>query len=460
MKLQIRIIIYTIAISILYYVFASIIGHFVFYKELSFLQVLITNPPAEMIYDRLMGMAVIIILGLTITGILRFSKKFHGSVNKPENSEIKMVQDPNLMINLSSQIKIPLSAILGFSELLKDPKISDESKKNYVNHIHTSGKYLLELVNNITDIIKIETGQLFINKSPCRINKLLQEIHFKFEGQLKEKGKREIRLILKTGIQDENFTFLTDHERLKQVIDNLLENSVRFTDEGYIEFGYNKKDDLSLEFYVKDTGAGFSMARLETIMEQFKSVLDDHMHPFDTAALRISICKHLVQMLGCKLRAESVLWEGSTFTFTIPLSEVGVYREEKPTEQETKIHLWKDKQILIAEDVESNFIYLREILSPTQVQIHWAQNGKEAVEICSKKKDISLVLMDILMPEMDGYEAARLVKKGRPDLPVIAQTAYTMEGDEYQESLKYFDNYLTKPIWSRELLNALSKYLA
>jgi signal transduction histidine kinase len=459
MKLHTRIIIYALILSILYCILDSIIDHFVFYKDLTFLQVFITNPPAEALYTRLLGMAVIIILGLIINGMLRIDRKSREITEKQDESTSELSHDPDLMINLSYQIKTPLSAILGFSELLKDPTISDESKKIYVNHIHTSGKYLLELVNNVTDIIKIETGQLLINKSPCRINKLLQEIHSKFEGQLKEKGKKGIRLILKTGIEDENFTFLTDHERLKQVIDNLLENAVRFTDDGYIEFGYNKKDDLHLEFYVKDTGAGFSIERLEMIMEKFKTVLDNRMRPFDTAALRINISKHLAQLLDGTLRAESVLWEGSTFTITIPLAEEGVYREEEAPEKEIKIHLWKDKQILIAEDVESNFIYLREILRPTQVQIHWAHNGREAVEICNKNKDISLVLMDILMPEMDGYEAARLVKKGRPDLPVIAQTAYTMEGDEYQESLKYFDNYLTKPIWSRELLNALWKYL-
>jgi CheY-like chemotaxis protein len=421
--------------------------------------VLIINPPAEIIYSRLTAMAVIIISGLILAGILKFSKNIPVSIDRPEKSEKILAHDPDLMINLSYQIKIPLSAILGFSELLKDPKILDESKKIYLEHIQTSGNYLLELVNSVTDIVKIETGQLIINKSPCRINILLQEIHSKFDGQLKEKGKREIRLILKTGNQDERFTLITDYERLKQVINNLLENSVRFTDEGYIEFGYNKKDDLTIEFYIKDTGAGFSMGRLEMILEQFKTIMDDRMRPFDTAALRINIAKHLVQLLGGQLKADSVLWEGSTFTFTIPLQEVEVYRKEKTKEPEGKIHLWNDKQILIAEDVESNFIYLRELLNPTQVKIHWAKNGREAVEVCRENKDIRLVLMDILMPEMDGYEAARLIKKGRPDLPVIAQTAYSMEGDEYLESLKYFDNYLTKPIWSHELLNALSKHL-
>lgn len=460
MKLQTKIIIYALILSILYWLFDSVIDHLVFYKELSFIQVFITNPPVEALYTRLLGMAAVIILGLLISGILRIDKGSRGITEKPAESKSKLSHDPNLMVNLSHQIKTPLNAIVGFSDLLKDPKLSSESKKIYINHISTSGKYLLELVNNIADITKIETGQLFVNRSGCQVNKLLHEIHSHFEEILKEKGKKEIGLILKTGIKDENFTLLTDQEKLKQILNNLLENSIRLTDEGYIEFGYRQKDDLFLEFYIKDTGSGLSMERLEIIMEHFQKVIDKRMRPFDTAALRINISKHLVRLLGGKLTAESVLWEGSTFTFTLPMNEVEIYLvEDVVTGDEVDTYLWKEKQILIAEDVESNFVYLREILRPTKVQLHWARNGKEAVEICKNNKKIDLVLMDILMPEMDGYEAARQVKQIRPDLPVIAQTAYSLEDDDYKESLKYFDRYMIKPIWSHELLNTLSKFL-
>jgi signal transduction histidine kinase len=171
---------------------------------------------------------------------------------------------------------------------------------------------------------------------------------------LKERGKKELGFILKTGNKDDHFTILTDQEKLKQIITNLLENSVSFTDEGYIEFGYEQKDDLFLEFYIKDTGSGFSMERLELILERFEKVVDDRMRPFDTAALRINISKHLVKLLGGKLSAKSKLWEGSTFTFTLPLDEVDVHREEEVhVKKEVNIYSWDEKKILIAEDVES-----------------------------------------------------------------------------------------------------------
>lgn len=461
MKLSARIIIYTLILSILYYLSDSVIGSFVLYKDLSFMQVLITNPPVEAFYTRLLGTAAIIILGLIITFILKVDKRSSGITEKEDKSKHELSQDPNLMTNLSNQIRTPLNAIVGFSDLLKDPKLLPESKEIYVNHISTSGKYLLELVNNVSDMTKIESGQLYISKTECQINKLLYEVHSQFEKILKEKRKKEIRLTLDISINDENFTLLTDQEKLKQVLHNLLENAVRFTDEGYIEFGYKQKDEMFLEFYVKDTGTGFSMERLEMIMKRFQKVIDKRMQPFDTAALRINLSKHLVRLLGGKLTAESELWKGSTFTFTLPLNEVEVYQDEDLVTSDTiDPDFWKDKQILIAEDVESNFIYLREILRPTNVQLHWAKNGKEAVEICRQNNNIDLVLMDILMPEMDGYEAAKLIKKNRSTLPIIAQTAYSLEEENYEESLKYFEQYMTKPIWSHELLNTLSKYLA
>ena len=460
MKLQTRIIIYALVLSILYYLFDSVINHFIFNKELTFMQELISGPPDETFYTRIFGMAAIIILGFITSRIIMDHKRQDRIPGKPEESKKRLSHDPNLIINLFNQIGTPINAIVGFADLLKDPQLSKESKKIYVNHISTSGKYMLELTNNISDITKIETGQLYVCRSECRVNQLLDKIHSQFLKILQERGKKEVGLTLKTGIRDENFTILTDQDRLKQVLVNLLENAISLTDDGYIEIGYKQKDDLFLEFYVKDTGAGLSMERLEMIMDHFQKVIDKRMRPFDTIALRINISKHLVRLLGGKLTGESELWEGSTFTFTLPLNEVRVYAEEDVRmEEKADTYLWKDKQILIAEDVESNYIYLREILRPTKVQLLWAKNGKEAVEICSTNKNIALVLMDILMPEMDGYEAARQIKNSLPELPIIAQTAYSLEEEDLEESLKYFKKYMTKPIWSHDLLNTLSEFL-
>jgi len=383
--------------------------------------------------------------------------KFEEESIKSKNKSL-MADDPELLTNLTHQIKSPLNAIIGFSELLKDPKLSKVSKELYINHINSSGRIMLELVNNVADIVKLETGQYSVLNEECKLNTLLESIHTKYQARINNKGKKDLGLILKTGIKDEKFTILTDKNKLTQILSNLLENSIGFTDEGVIEFGYTLPDDAFLEFYVKDSGAGFSLDRLEMILERFKKVVDSRMQPFDTASLRINLTKHFVKLLGGNLRAESQLGQGSSFFFTLPLSTVKVYTEEEVcVEEKFNVHYWKDKRILIAEDVESNYIYLQEILNTTNVDLIWAKNGKEAVEICRENKEIDLVLMDILMPEMDGYEAARLIKKNRPNLPIIAQTAFSI--DE-QDAKKIFDHFIIKPIWSNELLNILSRYLS
>ena len=460
MKIRIRIIIYSLVISILYYIIDSAIGHFILYKDLSFIRVFITGPPAEVLVHRLTGITAIILLGLIFSVMLTMTKSYRRISVSPKKNATMLSSDADLLINLSHQLKTPLNAIIGFSDLLKDPRLPSEPRQIYVNHISSSGKYLLELVNDISDMTKLDHGLFYTNTTPCRVNKLLQEIRTQFEGNLKEKAKKEVELILKTGFQDENFTILTDQGKFKQILTNLLENAVMLTDEGYIEFGYKQKNDLFLEFYVKDTGSGLSVERLEKIMDYRYEVVDDGMRPFDTAAMRINISKQLVTLLGGKLEAESVLLKGSEFTFILPLNEVQVHREKMLKKTALGTYKWETKQILIAEDVESNFIYLKEILKPTGVQIQRAMNGREAVEICEKNKNLSIVLMDILMPEMDGYEAARKIKELRPYLPVIAQTAYSLGEEDYKEADKYFDKYLIKPIWSHELLNTLSGYLA
>ncbi len=460
MKKQTRVILYGIGLSLLYYLFDAVLDHLIFYEELSFLQVFILNPPIQELYTRLLGITAILILSIIVSRLISVEHEVYKSDETTPAKENLLGHDPELMINLSHQIKSPLNAIIGFSELLKDPKLSEVSKELYTNHIHTSGRIMLELINNIADITKLETGQFTIDKEGFRLNKLMGEIHDEFQKRIKEKGKKDLGFILKTGIQDDNFTLLTDKDKLKQIIANLLENSISFTDEGVIEFGYKQLDDLFLEFYVKDSGYGFSLDKLEMILERFKKVIDSRMQPFDTAALRINLSKHFIKLLGGKLRAESKLGQGSSFYFTIPLSTIEIYtKEDVETEEDVKIHYWKDKLILITEDVESNYIYLKEILNTTNVNILWAKNGREAVDMCKKNKNIDLVLMDILMPEMDGYEAAKLIKKNRPDLPIVAQTAYSLEGED-PDTHKNFDKYMIKPIWSNDLLSILSVYLS
>jgi CheY-like chemotaxis protein len=383
--------------------------------------------------------------------------------SKSRAHDLRLSDDPTLMVSVSNQIRKPLNALMGFADLLKDPKISETSKKLYLSHIRTSGKYLRELVNNITDITLIESGTLYINKEECQLNQLLSRIHLQLEKLLVEKNKKGLNIKLFTGVQDEDYTILTDEIRLYQLLVNLIENALSFTDERSIEFGYYHIDHNTLEFFVKDTGTGLSPERLELLFSKFNRVIDNQMRPFDIIALRISLVRHLVRLFGSELRAESQPGKGSDFRFKLRISSVTV--EKKPVEvvdkksEQTEVVKWENKKILIAEDVESNFVYLKEILKQTGVDILWAENGKEAVDLCQKHVDVDVVLMDILMPEMDGYDAALAIKKDFPDLPIIALTAFSIDDLEYKGASNYFSKFIIKPIWSIDLLNTLTNYL-
>ncbi len=459
MSLNNKSIIISICLGVLFYVVDSILDFLLFYEDLRFWQVLITDVPIHEIYTRALGICIIVILGIVMPYLLHIPDHLRRSTAQDQ----QLSTDPTLMVSLSNEIRTPLNAIMGFVDLLKDTRISDTSKRLYLGHIQTSGKYLLELINNITDITLIETGIMYLNEEECKLNQMLSGLHLKLEQQLVEKTEKNLVISLNIGVSDENFTILTDEVRLYQVMVNLIENALRFTDEGIIEFGYNQTETNELEFYVKDSGAGLSPGRLGRLFSKQTSLGTSQMRPFDIIALRVNIVRHLIALFGGELKADSKIGKGSDFRFKLKITPIEVDEEKVTTVEDIsergETTKWESKKVLIAEDVESNFVYLKEILRPTGIQVLWAENGKEAVELCQKHTDVEVVLMDILMPEMDGYEAAKVIKKENPDVPIIAQTAYNIDETEYKDASLYFSKFMIKPIWSIDLLNTLAVYL-
>ncbi|MFW5820142.1 MAG: hybrid sensor histidine kinase/response regulator [Bacteroidota bacterium] len=458
-----KVIFYAVLLAIAFYFIDSLIYYLVFAEGNSFIQILITAVPLNEIYNRLLLFVGIILLGFISSAIIS-NIALENEFLRNQPPKRSAVDDSSFIAGLSYQIRTPLNAIVGFSELLKDPNLSLQSKQTYINHIHASGNYLLQLINNLSDITRIESKQMTVTRSETRINIMLDELLAEFEQQKKEMGKSDIKLDVVKGNNDPQYTIFTDPDRLKQVLTNLLENALKHTEEGKVEFGYKIKEKNLMEFHVKDTGKGFSMARLETIFNRFNKLTDNRNQPFDTVALRLTISKSLVKLLGGNIWATSRLGRGSTFLFTLPFTDVE-NPETEPEKAKTpappktaEVHNWENRTILIAEDVESNFIYLQELLKPSDAKLIWARNGKEAVGYVKSNKDIDLVLMDILMPEMDGYEATKEIKKMRPELPVIAQTAYSLEGSENKDDVKRFDDFLIKPIWSPQLMEAIGKH--
>ncbi len=463
MNLKNRVIFYALIAGLILYFVDALIYYLIFTEDSSFLQTLITAVPLAEIYNRLLMFAGVLVFGFIVSGFvsdLILENEFL-KIQPGNNPQGKL--DSSFMSSLSYQIRTPLNAIVGFSELLKDPNLSPQSKQTYINHIHSSGNYLLQLINNVVDISKIESDQLSINKSEFKVKEVLEDLQKHFEERKKELGRSNVAFVIKKSDQDKDFSIITDKERFKQVLENLLENAFKQTEEGMVELGYRVKEDNLLEFYIKDTGQGYSMDRLEIIFNRYKKLSDNHNQPFDGLALKLTISKNLVKLLGGSIWADSKPGQGATFYFTLPFKEAEASTEQdketfSPPVEKKGVKDWKNKTILIAEDVESNFIYLQELLKPTGVNLIWAQDGAKAVEKLKTNKEIDLVLMDILMPEMDGYEAARKAKQMRPEIPVIAQTAYSLEGDRDKSDLKNFDDYLIKPIWSPQLMAAIEKH--
>ncbi len=454
-----------IGLSVLFAVCLYLADSVIFYSlgkgEYSFLEALITRVPNTLLICRLIMSAGIIIFGILMKGRISeipFTAKISRSKPISGNDSKK---DIDFLSSLSYQIRTPLNAIIGFSELLKKPQLTAESKDIYVNHINSSSKYLLLLINNISEISKIESNQLEINRVECNINRILADLSEEFQLRRKELGKETVNFEIEKSNAPENFLVLTDPERLKNVLSNLLENSFVHTAEGTVKMGFVKKENGFIEFFISDTGRGFSKEKLEIIFNRYLKLTDNENLPFDGSMLRLAISKSLVKLLGGDIWAEPASGEGSKIYFTIPYMEVQTSENEIPSEtKKSKVsNDWGNKQILIAEDIESNFIYLREILRHTNVKITWAKNGKEALEAVKSNPDINLVLMDILMPEMDGYEAAREIKKLRFQLPIIAQTAYLIDENTNAEDTKNFDDFLMKPIWAPQLNSMIAKHI-
>jgi CheY-like chemotaxis protein len=244
---------------------------------------------------------------------------------------------------------------------------------------------------------------------------------------------------------------------------NLLRNAYKFTDKGFIEFGFKetKIDNANfLQFYVKDTGIGIDKSYQEVIFNIFRQIDDTHTRKVGGMGIGLSIAKKTVEILGGKIWVESEPQKGSTFYFTIPESE-NRYGKVKSPEKNVLVmeKNYTGKTVLIAEDEQSNFDFLKILFNRMNIRVLWAKDGNEAVNFCETDPSIDLVLMDIKMPFLNGFEATRLIKIKRPELPIVAQTAYAMSSDKVEATNAGCDGYLSKPLKISQITEVLEKYL-
>lgn len=355
--------------------------------------------------------------------------------------------------NMSHEIRTPMNGIIGFSSMLLKPELPETKRIYYANIIINSGNQLLAIVNDILDISRIETGMVEMSNDIVNINSLLEDLNSFFKPQAAAKN---IDLAVYMESPDD-LLVMTDKVRLKQVLSNLLHNAVKFTFSGIIEFGYLKAGDYLL-FYVKDSGIGISENLFEDIFKPFRQVELEITRVPGGTGLGLSISKKLVDLMGGEIWLESEPGTGTTFYFKIPL----VYSELTPGAEKKDVHEYSDVpgniKILLVEDDEVSYLYLKEIMTGYSIELKWAQNGLQAVDICSDEKDLDLVLMDIKMPDMNGIEATKKIREIRPDLPVIAVTAFAKNEDRLTALSAGCNEFLSKPIKKEDLIMVIARY--
>jgi len=373
-------------------------------------------------------------------------------IEAKEKAEESDYLKSTFLANMSHEIRTPMNGIIGFSEMFLKENISKDKRKFYANVVIDSGKQLLKIVDDILDISMIESNTIKLVKDKVIVNNVLMNLFAIFNGQL---DSNAIKLQVHKTLNDEQSTIYTDNQRFQQVLTNLINNAIKFTQVGHIKFGYLLKEK-NLEFYVEDTGLGIDTNNLDKIFERFTQAEKSTSQVYGGTGLGLSISKHLVELLGGNIWVESKKGKGSKFFFTIPYNPV-MLKNSKPEsnakEEKTKY------TILVAEDEEVNYLFIEEVLSDLDIQIIPAKNGLETVKICKENPFIDLVLMDLKMPIMDGFEATKKIKEIRPKLPIIAQTAYAMTSDKEKAQKAGCDDYFSKPIDANELIATVKKIL-
>lgn len=358
--------------------------------------------------------------------------------------------------NMSHEVRTPLNGILGFAEFLKDPDLDKDQVETYIGIIDASSKQLLTIINDILDISKIKADQITIKNGDVNITELLEELF----AQNKEQAElKNLKFTLNPHHLDKNIVTVTDSAKLQQVFNNLINNAIKFTSAGSVEFGLDLLDH-SLSFYVKDSGIGIAPEDQDLIFKPFNKVENTAARKYGGNGLGLAISKALVEKLGGTISLSSSINHGATFTFTIPRTEVKKVEAKERVKVESQIVENRSQAtVLIAEDEVYNYYYIEELLKPMKIKTLHAWNGAEAVEMVKDIKDISLVLMDIKMPEMDGLTATRLIKEMNPQLPVIAQTAYESREDRDKAIASGVDYYMTKPISRVLFMEVMNTYI-
>jgi hypothetical protein len=388
-------------------------------------------------------------------------------ISKRNQSESELIKAKNkaeesdklksaFLTNMSHEIRTPMNGILGFAELLREPNLSSDDQQDFIQTIQISTTRMLNTINSIVDISKIESGLIGIDIKETNLN---EKIEFTFKFFKPEVEIKNLQFLVKKSLPAKESIIKTDNEKVYAVLSNLIKNAIKFTYDGSIEFGYEKKGEY-LEFFVRDTGIGIPQNQLELIFERFRQGSESCNRGYEGSGLGLSISKSYVEMLGGRIWVESEEGKGSTFYFTLPynaVSEKEIKLLDAVSGEHNEIQI-KNLKILIVEDDEISYSLLSRTIQKISKEVLHALTGVEAVEACRNNPDLDLVFMDIRMPRMNGLEATQKIRQFNKDVIIIAQSAYAISGDSEKAIDAGCNEYISKPINKTLMFELIKKH--
>jgi len=403
-----------------------------------------------------------IIGALTVSRDITSLKKVHEELVKAKvEAEASNKLKSSFLANISHEIRTPLNSVVGFANLLLANDLTNETKEEYIEHINHNSEKLLQIIGDIIDLSRLESSQIEITYEEASVNSIVNEIVEDARKIIKRNEKSIIINVINL-LEENSDLIFTDRIWLKRVLSHLMDNAVKFTLEGSVRLSYAREND-NLVFRIKDTGIGINKENLDHIFEEFRQEIDGHHRPFEGLGVGLTLAKEVIERMGGKIFVQSEKGVGSEFSFSIPYRPAGGstrLRSKITNSEPVSIQAeWSGKICLLVDDNKDVLLYLNRVLNDTGIKTLTARSGIEALEIIRNTPVIDVVLLDMQMPEMNGIEATKEIRKIRKDIPIIAQTAFIFEDDKDIILEAGCDACLIKPIRKDHLLTVMSSFL-
>ena len=398
---------------------------------------------------------------LTISRDITKLKKINEDLVKASlEAETSSRLKSSFLANISHEIRTPLNSVVGFSNLLLANDITQEVKEEYIEQINHNSEKLLQIIGDIIDLSRLESSQIEITYEEASVNDIVNEV-IEDSRQTIRRSEKSIILNVRNQFSEDSDMIFTDKVWLKRVLNHLMDNAIKFTLDGSIDLSYFKEEE-NLVFKIKDTGIGINKENLVRIFEEFRQEINGHHRPFEGLGIGLTLAKEVIERMGGTINVQSEKGIGSEFSFAIPYRPAGSTKTKLKSvlkDQPSGQYDWSSKKCLLVDDNKDVLVYLNRTLLDTGVQILTARSGREAIEVISNTPDIDVVLLDMQMPEMNGIEATKEIRKIRKTLPIIAQTAFIFEDDKDIILEAGCDACLIKPIRKEHLLTVLASFI-